>query len=186
MNQSMKILDMHCDTLIECWRHEDRALRDGKGHLNLKMMQEHSGMGAVFCDLSFSSRNGKHGSVRPVQGDLQKLHFRNAGKQGYPAPCLLCSGYPQKCRGRVSVFFPDHRGRRLRRRQDRKDPGGLRYGCTPAHAALGISKLHGLSLLRRCAAERAGSDAVRSGSGRQDEYARHDYRRFSSVRRRFL
>ena len=20
MNQSMKILDMHCDTLIECWR----------------------------------------------------------------------------------------------------------------------------------------------------------------------
>ena len=39
MNQSMKILDMHCDTLIECWRHEDRAMRDGKGHLNLKMMQ---------------------------------------------------------------------------------------------------------------------------------------------------
>ena len=49
MNQSMKILDMHCDTLIECWRHEDRALRDGKGHLNLKMMQEHGGMGQFFA-----------------------------------------------------------------------------------------------------------------------------------------
>ena len=50
MNQSIKILDMHCDTLIECWRHEDRALRDGKGHLNLKMMQEHGGkIGRASC-----------------------------------------------------------------------------------------------------------------------------------------
>ena len=36
----MKVVDMHCDTMIECWRHEDRSLRNGKGHLNLELMKE--------------------------------------------------------------------------------------------------------------------------------------------------
>ena len=49
MNQSMKILDMHCDTLLECWRHKDHSLRDGRRHLNLKMMKEHGGMGQFFA-----------------------------------------------------------------------------------------------------------------------------------------
>ena len=53
MSSNMKILDMHCDTMIECWRHEDRSLRNGKGHLNLELMKEHGAMGQFFaCYLS--------------------------------------------------------------------------------------------------------------------------------------
>lgn len=46
---NMRILDMHCDTLIECWRAKERSLREGEGHLNLKMMKEHGGLGQFFA-----------------------------------------------------------------------------------------------------------------------------------------
>lgn len=45
----MKIIDMHCDTLIECWRDKDRSLFDGGGHLNLKLMKENQGMAQFFA-----------------------------------------------------------------------------------------------------------------------------------------
>ncbi|MCQ2548349.1 MAG: dipeptidase [Clostridia bacterium] len=37
----MNIVDLHCDTIYECWQNKDvRPLRDGDGHLNLEMMKE--------------------------------------------------------------------------------------------------------------------------------------------------
>ncbi|WP_303857961.1 dipeptidase [Aminicella lysinilytica] len=51
--KDMKIIDMHCDSMIECWRHDERSLRSGKGHLNLELMQKNHGMCQFFaCYLS--------------------------------------------------------------------------------------------------------------------------------------
>jgi Zn-dependent dipeptidase, microsomal dipeptidase homolog len=49
MSKSYKIIDMHCDTLLDCWRNSDRKLRDGKGHLNLELMKENGGMAQFFA-----------------------------------------------------------------------------------------------------------------------------------------
>lgn len=49
MENKMRIIDMHCDTLIECWRNENRTLRNGKGHLNLDMMKSTGGMAQFFA-----------------------------------------------------------------------------------------------------------------------------------------
>ena len=53
--KDMRIIDMHCDTLIECWRHKERSLRSGKGHLNLDLMMNHQAMAQFFA--IYLSRN---------------------------------------------------------------------------------------------------------------------------------
>ncbi|MDD6299138.1 membrane dipeptidase, partial [Hornefia butyriciproducens] len=47
--REMKLLDMHCDTLIECWRHDDRTMRHGPGHLSLDLMLQNHGMAQFFA-----------------------------------------------------------------------------------------------------------------------------------------
>jgi membrane dipeptidase len=40
MNENMKIIDMHCDTLLESWYHPEQSLYDGPTTVNLKLMKE--------------------------------------------------------------------------------------------------------------------------------------------------
>lgn len=44
----MKIIDMHCDTILECWE-KGRSLRDGNGQLNLKLMKSHGALCQFFA-----------------------------------------------------------------------------------------------------------------------------------------
>ena len=44
----MRIVDMHCDTLIEGWRHPELSFADGDLSINLKLLKEH-GRKAQFC-----------------------------------------------------------------------------------------------------------------------------------------
>ena len=37
----MRIVDMHCDTLIEGWRHPELSFADGELSINLKLLKEH-------------------------------------------------------------------------------------------------------------------------------------------------
>ena len=36
----MRIIDMHCDTLIEGWRKPERSFYDGETSINLKLLKE--------------------------------------------------------------------------------------------------------------------------------------------------
>lgn len=45
----MKIIDMHCDTLIEGWRHPERSFYDGGTSVNLKLLKENDAMAQFFA-----------------------------------------------------------------------------------------------------------------------------------------
>ncbi len=49
MNENMRIVDMHCDTLIEGWRHPERSLFDGETSVNLKLLQENGSLLQFFA-----------------------------------------------------------------------------------------------------------------------------------------
>lgn len=51
----MKIVDMHCDTLIEGWRHPERSFYDGDTSINLKLLQENNSLLQFFA--MYLSRN---------------------------------------------------------------------------------------------------------------------------------
>lgn len=40
----MRIADMHCDTLIEGWRHPERSFYDGDASINLKLLKENGSL----------------------------------------------------------------------------------------------------------------------------------------------
>ena len=40
----MRIIDMHCDTLIEGWRHPERSFVDGDTSINLKLLKENDSL----------------------------------------------------------------------------------------------------------------------------------------------
>lgn len=40
MKKGMRIIDMHCDTLMELWRHPEKSWYDGDTSINLRLMQE--------------------------------------------------------------------------------------------------------------------------------------------------
>lgn len=49
----MRIIDMHCDTLIEGWRKPEETLRDGNRSINLKLLKENDSLAQFFaCYLS--------------------------------------------------------------------------------------------------------------------------------------
>jgi len=52
---SMRIVDLHCDTMIECWRDPARKLRDNQGHLSLMKMQKGEALCQFFA--AYISRN---------------------------------------------------------------------------------------------------------------------------------
>ena len=45
----MKIVDMHCDTLLEGWRHQDKSLVDGDFSINLRLLKEHDSLLQFFA-----------------------------------------------------------------------------------------------------------------------------------------
>lgn len=45
----MRIIDMHCDTLIEGWRHPERSFFDGNTSINLKLLKENDSMAQFFA-----------------------------------------------------------------------------------------------------------------------------------------
>ena len=45
----MKIIDLHCDTLIEGWRHPERSIVDGDFSINLKLLKENHSMVQFFA-----------------------------------------------------------------------------------------------------------------------------------------
>ena len=45
----MRIIDMHCDTLIEGWRAPERSLYDGSFSVNLKLLKEHESLVQFFA-----------------------------------------------------------------------------------------------------------------------------------------
>ena len=44
----MRIVDMHCDTLIEGWRKPERSFYDGETSINLKLLKEHDSLVQFF------------------------------------------------------------------------------------------------------------------------------------------
>ena len=44
MKNSMKIIDLHCDTLLECWKHKDQGLKDGPTAINIEKLREGGSM----------------------------------------------------------------------------------------------------------------------------------------------
>lgn len=51
----MRIADMHCDTLIEGWRHPERSFYDGDTSVNLKLLKENDSLVQFFA--MYLSRN---------------------------------------------------------------------------------------------------------------------------------
>lgn len=51
----MKIVDMHCDTLIEGWRHPEKSFYDGDFSINLKLLKENHSLLQFFA--MYLSRN---------------------------------------------------------------------------------------------------------------------------------
>lgn len=51
----MRIADMHCDTLIEGWRHPERSFYDGDTSVNLKLLKENGSLVQFFA--MYLSRN---------------------------------------------------------------------------------------------------------------------------------
>ncbi|MGN0733129.1 MAG: dipeptidase [Emergencia sp.] len=51
----MRIADMHCDTLIEGWRHPERSFFDGDTSINLKLLKENGSLVQFFA--MYLSRN---------------------------------------------------------------------------------------------------------------------------------
>lgn len=51
----MRIIDMHCDTLIEGWRKPERSFYDGGTSINLKLLKEHESLVQFFA--MYLSRN---------------------------------------------------------------------------------------------------------------------------------
>lgn len=51
----MRIIDMHCDTLIEGWRKQDRSFYDGDFSINLKLLKENESLCQFFA--MYLSRN---------------------------------------------------------------------------------------------------------------------------------
>lgn len=45
----MRIIDMHCDTLIEGWRHPERSFVDGDTSINLKLLKENDSLVQFFA-----------------------------------------------------------------------------------------------------------------------------------------
>lgn len=45
----MKIIDMHCDTMMEIWRHPELSLYDGKISINLRRLKEHGSLAQFFA-----------------------------------------------------------------------------------------------------------------------------------------
>lgn len=45
----MRIIDMHCDTLIEGWRHPERSFYDGETSINLKLLKENGSLAQFFA-----------------------------------------------------------------------------------------------------------------------------------------
>lgn len=45
----MKIIDLHCDTLIEGWRHPEKSIVDGDFSINLKLLKENHSMVQFFA-----------------------------------------------------------------------------------------------------------------------------------------
>ena len=45
----MKIIDLHCDTLIEGWRHPERSIVDGDFSINLNLLKENHSMVQFFA-----------------------------------------------------------------------------------------------------------------------------------------
>lgn len=48
-DENMRIIDMHCDTLIEGWRHPERSFFDGETSINLKLLKENDSMAQFFA-----------------------------------------------------------------------------------------------------------------------------------------
>lgn len=55
MTKTMRIADMHCDTLIEGWRKPERSFYDGDTSINLKLLSEHGSLVQFFA--IYLSRN---------------------------------------------------------------------------------------------------------------------------------
>ena len=51
----MRIADMHCDTLIEGWKHPERSFYDGDTSVNLKLLKENGSLVQFFA--MYLSRN---------------------------------------------------------------------------------------------------------------------------------
>ena len=51
----MRIIDMHCDTLIEGWRKPERSFYDGDTSINLKLLKENGSLLQFFA--MYLSRN---------------------------------------------------------------------------------------------------------------------------------
>lgn len=45
----MKIIDMHCDTLLEGWRHQDKRFADGDFSVNLALLKAHGSLAQFFA-----------------------------------------------------------------------------------------------------------------------------------------
>ena len=45
----MRIIDMHCDTLIEGWRKPERSFYDGETSINLKLLKENGSLVQFFA-----------------------------------------------------------------------------------------------------------------------------------------
>lgn len=49
MRNNMKIIDLHCDTLLECWKHKDQGLKDGPTAINIEKLRDGGSLAQCFA-----------------------------------------------------------------------------------------------------------------------------------------
>lgn len=79
----MRMIDMHCDTLIEGWRHPERSFYDGETAVNLKLLQENGSLAQFFAMYlsrqemetmdAYDMLKGIYGYYRQMMNEYQEL-----------------------------------------------------------------------------------------------------------------
>lgn len=71
----MRILDMHCDTLLTLWEDKSKSLRNGDNHLNLEMMRKHGALGQFFA-IYLSREEMKYMDPYDIFADIYEVYIR--------------------------------------------------------------------------------------------------------------
>lgn len=75
----MKIIDLHCDTLLECYLNKTRNPRDGAGHLNLLKMKKNQALAQCFAIFTPTHEDAKEQEIEVGTYELYK-EMRNIFK----------------------------------------------------------------------------------------------------------
>ena len=109
----MRIIDMHCDTLIEGWRKPERSFYDGDTSINLKLLKENGSLLQFFA--MYLSRNemktmDSYDILKGIYGyyQTQMEKYREYDKFTKCSKCELkawCRGCPAVANGTSGNFY---------------------------------------------------------------------------------